>query len=210
MAKEWTPEECLALEEPCKGECWARLACTGACVPTLQMSDQLTAVWPVLWAGYLCPLTANVFEVEFLEFRIREMEGQKRELYHVKKPDDAVPACSAYQPSCPVLHFSCVKLSNASAIWGLFTGCRQLLQAIAQSDWRAGLLTQSFVLSQPSEPIVDIPPELEDQYRLIQYSFPAEFLKARTIGTSLVFSVGDKEVRSILACFPTLSADVHI
>lgn len=108
MAKEWTPEECLALEEPCKGECWARLACTGACVPTLQMSDQLTAVWPVLWAGYLCPLTANVFEVEFLEFRIREMEGQKRELYHVKKPDDAVPACSAYQPSCPVLHFSCV------------------------------------------------------------------------------------------------------
>lgn len=57
---------------------------------------------------------------------------------------------------------------------------------------------------------MDIPPELEDQYRLIQYSFPAEFLKARTIGTSLVFSVGDKEVRSILACFPTLSADVHI
>ena len=49
----------------------------------------------MLWAGYLCPLTANVFEVEFLEFRIREMEGQKRELYHVKKPDDAVrrPTC---------------------------------------------------------------------------------------------------------------------
>jgi len=41
---------------------------------------------------------------------------------------------------------------------------------------------------------VDIPPELEDQYRLIQYAFPAEFLKARTIGTALVFSVGNQEV----------------
>ena len=53
---------------------------------------------------------------------------------------------------------------------------------------------------QPSEPIVDVPPELEDQYRLIQYSFPAEFLKARTIGTSLVFSVGDQEVISLYMC----------
>ena len=41
-------------------------------------------------AGYLCPLSANTFQIEFLEFKIREMEGQKRELYHVKKPDDAV------------------------------------------------------------------------------------------------------------------------
>ena len=50
-------------------------------------------------------------------------------------------------------------------------------------------------LFQPEEPL-DIPPELEDQYRLIQYSFPAEILKAGTIGTSLVFSVGDQEVSS--------------
>jgi len=88
--------------------------------------------------GYLCPLSANTYGVEFLEFKIREMEGQKRELYHVKKPDDA-----------------------------------------------------------PSDPYPpDIPPELEDQYRLIQYAFPAEFLKARTIGTALVFSVGAQEVPS--------------
>jgi len=88
-------------------------------------------------AGYLCPLNANTYGIEFLEFRIREMEGLKRELYNVKKPDDA-----------------------------------------------------------PSEPILDIPPELEDQYRLIQYTFPTEVLKAKTIGTSLVFAVGSKEVPS--------------
>jgi hypothetical protein len=41
-------------------------------------------------AGYLCPLNANTYGIEFLEFRIREMEGLKRELYNVKKPDDAV------------------------------------------------------------------------------------------------------------------------
>lgn len=87
--------------------------------------------------GYLCPLNANTYGIEFLEFRIREMEGLKRELYNVKKPDDA-----------------------------------------------------------PSEPILDIPPELEDQYRLIQYTFPTEVLKAKTIGTSLVFAVGSKEVPS--------------
>jgi hypothetical protein len=40
--------------------------------------------------GYLCPLSANTYGIEFLEFRIREMEGLKRELYNVKKPDDAV------------------------------------------------------------------------------------------------------------------------
>jgi hypothetical protein len=50
--------------------------------------------------------------------------------------------------------------------------------------------------AQPSEPVLDIPPELEDQYRLIQYNFPTEFLKAKTIGTSLVFSVGKNEVPS--------------
>jgi hypothetical protein len=40
--------------------------------------------------AYLCPLSANTYGIEFLEFRIREMEGQQRELYHVKKPDDVV------------------------------------------------------------------------------------------------------------------------
>ena len=51
-------------------------------------------------AGYLCPLSANTFGVEFLEFKIREMEGEKRELYHVKKPDDVVrlPLCPLSAP----------------------------------------------------------------------------------------------------------------
>ena len=35
-------------------------------------------------------MSANTYGIEFLEFRIREMEGQQRDLYHVKKPDDAV------------------------------------------------------------------------------------------------------------------------
>ncbi len=35
--------------------------------------------------------------------------------------------------------------------------------------------------TQPSEPILDIPPELEDQYRLIQYTFPTEVLKVTLI-----------------------------
>jgi len=56
---------------------------------------------PVDVTGYLCPLSANAYGIEFLEFRIREMEGERRELYNVKKPEDAVmmhpipwlPAC---------------------------------------------------------------------------------------------------------------------
>ena len=35
-----------------------------------------------------------------MEFKIREMEGEKRELYHVKKPDDVVrlPLCPLSAP----------------------------------------------------------------------------------------------------------------
>ena len=62
---------------------------------------------------------------------------------------------------------------------------------------RAGAHRAGTRALQPSDPYPpDIPPELEDQYRLIQYAFPAEFLKARTIGTALVFSVGAQEVRA--------------
>ncbi|KAJ1483550.1 delta subunit of GMP phosphodiesterase [Baffinella frigidus] len=96
-------------------------------------------------ADFLCPLTANTYGLEFVEFR-------QRTLYHVKKPEDAA-----------------------------------------------------------IEPIVDLPPELERQYRLIQYQFPADMLSVDTVGTSLfpadmlsvdtvgtslVFTVGDKEVPS--------------
>ena len=113
------------------------------------------------------------------------MEGAKRELYSVKKPEDAVglplplplPSSSSSTDVTP-LH----PCTNRAAYTTL---CHTHPSPLTPSHPAA---------AQPSEPIMDIPPELEDQYRLIQYQFPAEFLKAKTIGTSLVFSVGNNEV----------------
>eukprot|EP00294_Goniomonas_avonlea_P011733 CAMPEP_0114539280 /NCGR_PEP_ID=MMETSP0114-20121206/153_1 /TAXON_ID=31324 /ORGANISM="Goniomonas sp, Strain m" /LENGTH=181 /DNA_ID=CAMNT_0001723371 /DNA_START=203 /DNA_END=748 /DNA_ORIENTATION=- len=86
--------------------------------------------------GYLCPLSANTYQVEFLEFRIRDIDTGV-DLFSVKKPEDdgSVP-----QPA--------------------------------------------------------VPEEDEDACRCIRYNFGPDFLRRGTIGTSLVFSVGPKEVPS--------------
>mmetsp|Transcript_126582 Transcript_126582/g.188897 ORF Transcript_126582/g.188897 Transcript_126582/m.188897 type:complete len:183 (-) Transcript_126582:21-569(-) len=85
--------------------------------------------------GFLCPLAANVYGVEFLEFRIRDLDAGM-ELFSVKKPEDDGTA--------------------------------------------------------PPPPL----PEDEDAVRTIRYNFGPDFLRRGTIGTSLVFSVGPREVPS--------------
>eukprot|EP01113_Clastostelium_recurvatum_P008132 TRINITY_DN13814_c0_g1_i1.p1 TRINITY_DN13814_c0_g1~~TRINITY_DN13814_c0_g1_i1.p1 ORF type:complete len:196 (-),score=34.35 TRINITY_DN13814_c0_g1_i1:29-565(-) len=84
--------------------------------------------------GFLCPLSANTFGIEFLEFQIRDMVGMST-FFHVKRDRDA-----------------------------------------------------------PMPP----PEALDDSSRFIRYDFGSEFLKLRTIGTSLVFSVGKAELRNFL------------
>eukprot|EP00727_Mastigamoeba_balamuthi_P010630 m51a1_g619 hypothetical protein (278) ;mRNA; r:109121-110172 len=82
--------------------------------------------------AYMCPLAANTYGIDFIEFKIREMESNKT-LFHVRKDADA--------PT-------------------------------------------------PS------PAELDDSARFIQYDFGAQFLDLKTVGTSLVFKVGPKELKS--------------
>ena len=53
------------------------------------------------------------------------------------------------------------------------------------------------VARDPDAPPVDVsqtPPEMEDQVRCISYDFGADFLNLETIGTTLEFSVGPREV----------------
>jgi len=85
--------------------------------------------------GFLCPLSANIYGIDFLEFQIRDMDNRKT-IFHVKRDKEAEVA--------------------------------------------AGISFE----------------DADDSVRFIQYDFGAEFLKLKTIGTSLVFSVGAKEVPS--------------
>lgn len=81
---------------------------------------------------FLCPLTANKHGIDFLEFRIRDIETN-RTIFHVRKDADS--------PT-------------------------------------------------PS------PEELDDSSRFIQYDFGAPFLMLRSVGTTLQFRVGPKELKS--------------
>ena len=85
-------------------------------------------------AGYMCPLTANTYGLDFLSFRIRDYATSKQ-LFEVARDPDAPPV-----------------------------------------------------------DISQIPPEMEDQVRCISYDFGADFLNLETIGTTLEFSVGPREV----------------
>ena len=90
-------------------------------------------------AGYMCPLTANTYGLDFLSFRIRDYATSKQ-LFEVARDPDAPPV-----------------------------------------------------------DISQIPPEMEDQVRCISYDFGADFLNLETIGTTLEFSVGPREVEGLAA-----------
>lgn len=84
--------------------------------------------------GYMCPLSANTYGIDFLSFRIRDY-NTSRQLFEVARDPDAPPV-----------------------------------------------------------DVSQIPPEMEDQVRCISYDFGADFLNLETIGTTLEFSVGPREV----------------
>jgi len=84
--------------------------------------------------GFLCPLSANTFGIDFLAFKIRDTDTNKT-LFEVAKDPNAGP--------------------------------------------------------------IEYPPNFDyDQLRHISYKFPADFLKCKTIGTTLTFKVGNKPVRN--------------
>jgi len=84
--------------------------------------------------GYLCPLSANTYGIDFLSFRIRDYHSGTQ-LFEVARDPDAPPV-----------------------------------------------------------DVSQIPPEMEDQVRCISYDFGKDFLDLETIGTTLEFSVGPREV----------------
>eukprot|EP00999_Lentomonas_sp_LEN2_P000517 NODE_1518_length_829_cov_118.497151_g1470_i0.p1 GENE.NODE_1518_length_829_cov_118.497151_g1470_i0~~NODE_1518_length_829_cov_118.497151_g1470_i0.p1 ORF type:complete len:187 (-),score=15.41 NODE_1518_length_829_cov_118.497151_g1470_i0:166-726(-) len=86
--------------------------------------------------GFLCPLSANEYNIEFLSFTIRDLDHQKV-LFEVSRDAEGPQTGAAHPPA-------------------------------------------------------DADPETAA--RTIQYDFPKSFLRHKTIGTKLVFSVGDKPV----------------
>jgi len=83
--------------------------------------------------GYLCPMSANVYNIDFVSFKIRDMDSNET-LFEVSKDPDQPPIDYA---------------------------------------------------------LLD---DLDDSVRSIRYDFDASFIRKTTIGTTLLFTVGDKEV----------------
>jgi len=82
--------------------------------------------------GFLCPLSANTFGIDFLAFKIRDMD-------------------------------------TATVVFE--------------------------VSKDPNGPVIDYPADFDyDQLRTISYKFPSDFLRFKTVGTTLRFSVGNNPV----------------
>ena len=79
---------------------------------------------------FLCPLSANIYDVQFNAFKVRDW-GSKEVLFEMNRPPGQSPPAYTLE---------------------------------------------------------------DDAVRSIRYTFPADFLKLETVGTSLTFSVGPKEV----------------
>lgn len=104
--------------------------------PTLDDVLKLTKPTSV----FLCPLSANVYNVQFLKFSIREM-GTNRILFNVQRENNS-PEKSA---------------------------------AIAAQ-------------------LAALPPEMEASVRSVRYNFAPSFLSQKTVGATLVFSIGPQPV----------------
>lgn len=85
--------------------------------------------------GYLCPLSANTYGIEFLKFEVKDYDTGKV-VYQVSREPEQEPLPD------------------------------------------------------------DLPPEIENMIRSVQYAFPAAFLSYKTVRTSLEFSVGDKPLNN--------------
>mmetsp|Transcript_39800 Transcript_39800/g.55270 ORF Transcript_39800/g.55270 Transcript_39800/m.55270 type:complete len:190 (+) Transcript_39800:121-690(+) len=84
---------------------------------------------------FLCPLSANSYGIDFLDFEIKDVDSAKT-LFRIQKDPDV----------------------------------------------------------QPMPMIEDLDPAVEQQLRTIKYCFPPEFLRYKTVRTSLVFAVGPQEM----------------
>ncbi|GAQ82113.1 hypothetical protein KFL_001000350 [Klebsormidium nitens] len=82
--------------------------------------------------GFLCPLSANIYGIDFTEFEVKDCDSGEV-VFSIRK-----------DPTGPAM---------------------------------------------PSAPL-DLDPELEAQFRTIQYTFPASFLRFKTVRTALTFRVG--------------------
>eukprot|EP01006_Ploeotia_vitrea_P037177 TRINITY_DN66102_c5_g13_i1.p1 TRINITY_DN66102_c5_g13~~TRINITY_DN66102_c5_g13_i1.p1 ORF type:complete len:202 (-),score=34.63 TRINITY_DN66102_c5_g13_i1:194-769(-) len=89
---------------------------------------------------FLCPMSANIYNIEFLSFKIRDLDGNKTLFEVDRDTENPEPNPSGASFSTPE----------------------------------------------------GVPPEVAA--RTILYHFPPAFLKYKTLGTKLVFSVGDKAV----------------
>ena len=99
----------------------------------------------------------------------------EEEKYSVVSPQDVIKL------KAPTDHFLCPLSAN---VYGLVFG------KFSVRDMQTNYVLLSI------EPKEELPVMLDDASRLIHYSFSKDFLRLRTIGTTVEFKVGPKEVKN--------------
>lgn len=116
-------------------------------------------------AGFLCPLTANTYDVEFLAFKIRDAETGKVRRRTGSRSARACLGVGVLDTRAHATHASC-----ATAHW--LSRAPQVYFEVAKPE--------------PDGPGIDYT-LLDDSCRFIQYSFPAEVLSLSNIGTTCAY-----------------------
>ncbi len=111
--------------------------------------------------GYLCPLDANSYGVEFLKFEVRDYDTGKP-VYRVCKQISA--------PWAPIAHIFKFKASFPTQLYLMTTN---MLSCLPQSPTEG----PDHIQESPFQ-------SEEDLIRSVRYSFPAEFLNFRTVRTA--------------------------
>jgi hypothetical protein len=80
-----SPTEVLKHKGPTSGIIWLKCTLYRSKIHVATLLISLTL------PGFLCPLSANIYGIDFLEFQIRDMES-KKVIFHVKRDKEAEAA----------------------------------------------------------------------------------------------------------------------
>jgi len=116
-------------------------------------------------SDFLCPLNANTYGIDFLSFKIRDMDTQHI-VFEVRRSTDTGRGISAARRCLAALH-PCVPIFSTPSLPPVL--CPLFPQ----------------VAKDPNAAPVQYPENFDyNQLRSINYKFPAQFLRYETVGTT--------------------------
>jgi hypothetical protein len=132
--------------------------------------------------GYLCSPDANIYDIDFTRFRIRDTESS-RVLFEVTKP-----------PGAALPSFSTGETSTTETTLQEEHQCRKRRSRTTDQGTDQGRRSSSEE-DEREEDAEDINLEERNACRFVRYQFPSDFLQLKTVGATIEFTVGSKAIK---------------